>query len=218
MKKILLSFLIISTFACTNNTDNHNRSEVDYDSYGDSSSPSDLKINTQLSSIKWTGSKVYESHYGTINIDRGVLNIKDDGELGGGEFVIDMNSLLCTDLSGKLKEKLEGHLKDEDFFEVQNFPKSVIKITNIARYAVAPGPKYPTYEITADLSIKDITHSIIFDAHVIKQEINHEVTANFKIDRTKWEIEYNSGNFFENLGDKLILDEIEFDIHLISQE
>ena len=132
MKKILLSFLIISTFACTNNTDNHNRSEVDYDSYGDSSSPSDLKINTQLSSIKWTGSKIHESHYGTINIDRGVLNIKDDGELGGGEFVIDMNSLLCTDLSGKLKEILEGHLKDEDFFDVQNFPKSVIKITNIS--------------------------------------------------------------------------------------
>ena len=53
MKKIILSFLIISTFACTNNTDNHNRSEVDYSSYGDSLSLSDLKINNQLSNIKW---------------------------------------------------------------------------------------------------------------------------------------------------------------------
>ena len=212
MKKILLSFLIISTFACTNKTDNHNRSEVDYDSYGDSSSPSDLKINTQLSSIKWTGSKVYESHYGTINIDRGVLNIKDDGELGGGEFVIDMNSLLCTDLSGKLKEKLEGHLKDEDFFDVQNFPKSLIKITDVDKVDAE------SYRIIADLTIKGITDSIYFDAYVKKQELNYEVTSNIKIDRTKWDVQYNSGNFFENLGDKLILDEIEFEVYLISQE
>jgi hypothetical protein len=40
--------------------------------------------------------------------------------------------------------------------------------------------------------------------------------AKIKIDRTKWDIIYNSGNFFKDLGDKLILDEIEFDIHLLS--
>ncbi len=213
MKKILLSFLIISTFACTNNTDNHNRSEVDYSSIGDSSSLSDLKINTQLSNIKWIGSKVLESHDGTVNIDKGVLEINDDGELVGGEFVIDMNSLLCTDIENeKYKKKLEDHLKDEDFFDVQNFPNSAIKITDVDKVDAE------SYNITAELSIKDITHSINFDANIIKQESNYEVTANFKIDRTKWDVQYNSGNFFENLGDKLILDEIEFNVYLISQE
>ena len=213
MKKILLSFLIISTFACTNNTDNHNRSEVDYDSYGDSSSLSDLKINTQLSNIKWIGSKVTESHYGTINIDRGVLQINEGGKLVGGEFVIDMNSLLCTDIENEKKKKnLEDHLKDEDFFDVSNFPNSGIKITAVDKVDVE------SYRITADLTIKDITHSINFDADVKKQELNYEVKSNIKIDRTKWDVQYNSGNFFENLGDKLILDEIEFDVYLISQE
>ncbi|MBT7726286.1 MAG: YceI family protein, partial [Flavobacteriales bacterium] len=53
---------------------------------------------------------------------------------------------------------------------------------------------------------------------VKKQELNYEVKSNIKIDRTKWDVQYNSGNFFENLGDKLILDEIEFDVYLISQE
>ena len=132
MKKIILSFLIISTFACTNNTDNHDRSEVDYGSYGNSLSLSDLKINNQLSNIKWIGSKVTESHYGTINIDRGVLQINEEGELVGGEFVIDMNSLLCTDIENEIyKKKLEDHLKDEDFFDVSNFPNSGIKITDV---------------------------------------------------------------------------------------
>ncbi len=213
MKKIILSFLIVSTFACTNNTDNHNRSEVDYSSYGDSSSLSDLKIDTQLSNIKWIGSKVTESHYGTINIDRGVLQINEGGELVGGEFVIDMNSLLCTDIENEIyKKKLEDHLKDEDFFDVSNFPNSGIKITDVDKVEAE------SYRITADLTIKDITHSINFDADVKKQELNYEVKSNIKIDRTKWDVQYNSGNFFENLGDKLILDEIEFDVYLISQE
>ncbi len=213
MKKIILSFLIISTFACTNNTDNHNRSEVDYSSYGDSLLLSDIKINNELSNIKWIGSKIHESHYGTINIDRGILQINEDGELVGGEFVIDMNSLLCTDIPNqKYKKKLEDHLKDEDFFDVSNFPNSGIKITDVDKV------KEESYRITADLTIKDITHAINFEADIKKQELNYEVKSNIKIDRTKWDVQYNSGNFFENLGDKLILDEIEFDVHLISQE
>lgn len=213
MKKIILSLLIISTYACTNNTDNHNRSEVDYSSYGDSLLLSDIKINNELSNIKWIGSKIHESHYGTINIDRGILQINEDGELVGGEFVIDMNSLLCTDISNqKYKKKLEDHLKDEDFFDVSNFPNSGIKITDVDKF------EEESYRITADLTIKDITHSINFEADIKKQELNYEVKSNIKIDRTKWDVQYNSGNFFENLGDKLILDEIEFDIYLISQE
>tara|TARA_Y100000385_G_scaffold151_2_gene169 strand:- start:5938 stop:6576 length:639 start_codon:yes stop_codon:yes gene_type:complete len=212
MKKILLSFLIVSIFSCTNNTDNHNRSEVDYSTYGDSLSLSDLKINNQLSNIKWIGSKVTESHYGTINIDRGVLQINEEGELVGGEFVIDMNSLLCTDIENEKKKKnLEDHLKNKDFFDVSNFPNSGIKITDVDKV------EEESYRITADLTIKDITHSINFDADVKKQELNYEVISNIKIDRTKWDVKYKSKNFVKNLGDKFILDEIEFEVYLISQ-
>ena len=47
---------------------------------------------------------------------------------------------------------------------------------------------------------------------------NYSATANIKIDRTKWDIIYKSGNFFKDLGDKIILDEIEFDVSLLSVE
>ena len=72
------------------------------------------------------------------------------------------------------------------------------------------------YEITADLTIKGITHSISFEADVNIKGNSYLATLNFKIDRTKWGVVYNSGNFFEDLGDYLIKDEIEFDIYLLS--
>ena len=60
------------------------------------------------------------------------------------------------------------------------------------------------------------THSITFDAEVSIRKITFSTKAKIKIDRTKWGIKYKSGNFFKDLGDKAILDEIEFDISLIS--
>ena len=34
-------------------------------------------------------------------------------------------------------------------------------------------------------------------------------------DRTKYDVTYRSGNFFENLGDRLILDEVELVVDLV---
>ena len=66
------------------------------------------------------------------------------------------------------------------------------------------------------MTIKGITHSVTFPAKVEINGLNFLATAKIKIDRTKWGIEYNSGNFFKDLGDKLILDEILFDVYLLS--
>ena len=44
----------------------------------------------------------------------------DHGTLVGGQFSIDMNSINNTDIeSEEYSAKLEGHLKDEDFFNVE---------------------------------------------------------------------------------------------------
>jgi len=72
-----------------------------------------------------------------------------------------------------------------------------------------------TYD-SSNLTIKGITHPISFAADVNVNGKNFLATAKIKIDRTKWDIKYNSGNYFKDLGDKLILDEIEFDIFLLS--
>ena len=170
-----------------------------------------IKVDTKTSTIKWIGSKIAESHEGTINIQKGVLDI-NHGVLVGGQISIDMSTITNTDMEGRRKQRLEWHLKNEDFFNVESFPLAVITISNAKR------GEGNTYNIIADLTIKNIKHSISFVANVDIKGLNYLATAKIKIDRTKWDIKYNSGNFFKDLGDKLILDEVEFDISLKSEK
>ena len=74
------------------------------------------------------------------------------------------------------------------------------------------------YKVVADLTIKGITHPVTFQANVAINGLNFLARAKIKIDRTKWDIKYNSGSFFDGLGDYLILDEIEFDVFLLSEK
>ena len=168
-----------------------------------------VRVDNQKSTIKWIGSKIAESHEGLISIQNGVLLI-DHGTLVGGDITIDMSSIQTTDMSDKYNKKLDSHLKNEDFFDVEKHPISSIKITKATK------KEANNYQIVADLTIKGITHSITFDAEVNIRKIAFFAKAKIKIDRTKWDIKYNSGNFFKDLGDKVILDEIEFEINLLS--
>ena len=168
-----------------------------------------VKVNTNNSTVKWIGSKISENHEGTINIAKGYLGI-ENGALVSGKIMIDMQSIKTTDMSDKYNQKLDGHLKSKDFFNVKEFEVATITIIQAWK------GNDNIYKISADLTIKGITHSISFAADVNVNGLNYLATAKIKIDRTKWDIKYNSGNFFKDLGDNLILDEIEFDIFLLS--
>ncbi len=168
-----------------------------------------IKVNTEKSTVKWIGSKVSENHEGTVNISQGYLDI-EHGVLVSGQITIDMNTIKTTDMSEKYNLKLDKHLKNEDFFDVNEFDVATITIVQAWR---GIGNEY---KILANLTIKGITHPISFGADVNVDGLSYLATAKIKIDRTKWDIKYNSGNFFKDLGDKLILDEIQFDVSLIS--
>jgi len=161
------------------------------------------KINAEKSSIEWLGKKVTGEHKGTVNFKDGVLIFKK-GKVAGGNFTVDMTSLTSTDLSGEWKQKLDGHLKSEDFFGTEKFQTSTLKFTKIA--AKANG----VYTITADLTIKGITNPVTFDL-VTK---GNTATANVKVNRTKYGIKYGSGSFFDNLGDKTINDDFDLTVNL----
>ena len=169
-----------------------------------------VRVDAEKSTVKWKGSKIStDSHEGLIQIEKGVLMI-NHGTLVGGEISIDMTSISNTDIEGRKKERLEGHLKSDDFFDVEKHPLSTISITKATK------TEGNNYSIVADLTIKGITHSITFDAEVNIRKIAFFAKAKIKIDRTKWNIKFHSGNYFEDLGDKLILDEIELDVSLLS--
>jgi len=169
----------------------------------------DVPVNVESSTVKWIGSKISENHEGSINIVKGALSI-DHGKLAGGVVTIDMNSIKTTDMSEKYNKKLDSHLKNEDFFNVEEFPFATITILKAVKI------EGNMYRVTADLTIKGITNQIGFYTDIKIRGAHYQATANIKIDRTKWNIKYNSGSFFKDLGDKIILDEIEFDVFLLS--
>lgn len=166
-----------------------------------------MSVDTSKSTLKWTGKKVTGEHYGTVKIKSGSLDL----DKGQGSFVIDMNSIDCEDLSGEWKQKLEGHLKSPDFFNVAKYPESKFKLTKVKKES---GDKYT---FTGDLTVKDITKPISFPVTVAKKGDMTTVAGKFTIDRLKWDIKYNSGKFFEKLGDKMIYDDIHFDLNLVAK-
>lgn len=162
------------------------------------------KVDVSKSTINWVGKKVTGQHSGTVALKEGALVFKGT-TLKGGSFTIDMNSIVVTDLkAGQGKEKLEGHLKADDFFGTDKFATSTLVFKTIS------GKGNGLYAVTADLTIKGITSPVKFDI-IVK---GNTATSTFKIDRTKYGIKYNSGNFFENLGDKVINDEFEVAVSL----
>lgn len=165
--------------------------------------PQTKEVNTAKSVINWKGYKVTGSHYGTVKIKSGKLDMQD-GKLSGGTIVVDMASITCQDLEGEWNQKLVGHLKSDDFFGVETYPTATFKIQR----AVEAGAG--EYIVTGDLTIKNKTNPIKFTAN-LKDGM---ATANVTIDRSKYDVRYGSGSFFDNLGDKTIYDDFELEIKL----
>lgn len=158
----------------------------------------DKKIDAKGSSIKWTGYKVTGQHEGTINFTSGTVSFKD-GKLVGGTFTIDMTTINTTDLSGEYKDKLDGHLKSNDFFGVAKFPTATLNFRKVAE------TDDNVYRVAADVTIKGNKSTVIFD---IELEEN-SAEAKLRIDRTKFGIKYKSASFIEGLKDRAINDEFD---------
>lgn len=169
-------------------------------------------INTESSTLNWVGKKITTSqHNGSLKFLSGELIIcaSNDGSeslVCGGEFSVDMTSLLVEDLTGSGKKRLEGHLKSDDFFSVNKHKTAYLSIDSSK--ATDSG-----FIAQGSLTIKDITHPIEFK---LTRNLGGFV-ADLVFDRSKYNVKYNSGSFFENLGDNLILDDIELTANLYFQ-
>ncbi len=160
-------------------------------------------IKTSESTVTWKAYKVTGSHTGTIDLKSGALEFDGD-RLVGGEFVVDMTTINTTDLQGDYKNKLDGHLNSDDFFSTASNPTSTLVFTKVE----ASGKN--SYEVTGDLTIKGITKPVTFDVSIY----GSKATATVKVDRTKYDVKYGSGSFFDNLGDKTIYDEFDLVVDL----
>jgi polyisoprenoid-binding protein YceI len=166
-------------------------------------------VDTQKSKVKWLGTKVTGKHYGTISIKSGELGMKN-GKIVSGSFVIDMNSIVCEDLEDQeYNQKLVGHLKSDDFFGVETYPEAKLVITKATAF------KANKADVNANITIKGKSNPIFF---VVEQSGSH-YQAKITVDRSKFDVRYGSGSFFENLGDKAISDDfvLDVDLHVIQK-
>lgn len=160
------------------------------------------KIILEKSTINWVGKKVTGQHQGTIAFKDGSIVMKGKN-IEGANFIVNMSSINVTDLkAGEGKEKLEGHLKSQEFFGTDKYTTAKLDFKLISNNGNG------TYNVVGDLTIKDITAPVNFVLAVK----NDTATTTLKVDRTKYGIKYGSGSFFDNLGDKTISDSFDLNV------
>jgi polyisoprenoid-binding protein YceI len=176
------------------------------------------KVDTEASKVEWIGTKVSGYHSGTVKIRSGELMVSD-GTLSGGNFVLNMQSIVATGpakVKAEMNKKLTGHLNSPDFFDTQKFPEATFVIISVKpfsgtvkdaddlkgdelnAYKVAD----PSHTVSGNLTVKGITKNIEFPAKITIDDNSVEARAKFNIDRKQWGIVY------PGQPDDLVRDEI----------
>ena len=172
-----------------------------------------LQVDLVNSQINWIGRKVTGEHSGTLNLSEGWIEMEKN-TLSGGKLVFDMASITNTDIeSPEWKQKLEDHLKSEDFFHTDSFPQAILEIKGLQLVFIENSKN--SEQILADLTLRGITHEIKFPFELTQSQNNFNAEGSVDIDRTLYNIQYKSRKFFDELGDKLIYDNftVQFMVH-----
>lgn len=163
-----------------------------------------LNADTQKSTLEWLGEKVTGKHTGTIKLQSGWLVIENN-RITSGEFLVDMKTIRDNDGLTRLEE----HLRSDDFFSVEKFPVTRLVITGSDSFEKG------TATVRGTLTIKGITNPLEFTAAMQKKDDGVWFYSNIAVDRTKYNVRYGSGKFFENLGDKIIYDDFKLKVALL---
>lgn len=160
--------------------------------------------------ITWFGDKfIGSAHTGTISLSDGWLSTEGD-VITGGEFRVNMKSIANTDIKDeKMRDRLEGHLKSDDFFGVEKFPAAKLVVTGSSEFSDGKAT------VRGNLTVKEATHPVEFTALWSKAGEVSTYTATIVFDRSKYDVRFGSGKFFSNLGDNAIKDEIKLEVQLV---
>ncbi len=166
----------------------------------------------KTAAIKWKAYKTLgaksANHFGILKLKSGTMVFKD-GNLAGGSFSMDMNSITADDLKDdpKYKNMLERHLKSDDFFDVARFPVSTFQIKSVKKTAGTNN-----YKITGALTVKGVSKNISFPAKVLANENGATFSSEqFTFNRKDFGLKYN---IFE---DMLISNQVEINVDLTAK-
>ena len=160
-------------------------------------------VDQNRSVFTWTGTKVTGSfHTGNLKPLSSSINVVD-GRLQGGTVVLDLQTFTVTDIQGKYAMKFLSHMKSDDFFDVASHPTATLTMTTV-----------DSGQASGTLTIRGKTAPVSFP--VAERDGGYVGTMVF--DRTKYGMIYRSGNFFADLGDKIISDEVKVDFKVFLAE
>lgn len=176
-----------------------------------------LTINTDESSVTWTGRNLLNKHTGEIAIEAGLLEF-GGGDLMSVQFTLDMNKITCHDLAGtEMHDVLIHHLKSDDFFDTFNYPESKF-FSRRCRVLQDGVPGAPNLEIEGQLEMRGVVAQVIFEAVTGFTDDGKRLAAQacFSIDRTRWGVNYGSGRLFNRLAGHLVNDLIDLEIKIVA--
>lgn len=203
MKKIVLSLIVVASILTACKSEKKEKVATNEAAKVEVNVSEVNNVDTSASVLTWKGTKPGGAHDGTVALKSGGL-LLENGTLKGGEFVVDLTTITNLDMKGSGgAAKLEGHLKNADFFDVETYPTSTFVITNVT-------PKDGKLHVTGNLQIKDVTKSITIPATVSTEAgVTTFKSETFNINRADFNVKYGSKSFFDNLKDKFIDDMIE---------
>jgi len=149
-------------------------------------------FNQDNSKTEFVGAKVSAKHEGSFGAFAGTIQLVD-----GGPLKSTVRAEIAMDSLKVEPDKLAGHLKSKDFFEVEKYPKAVVTSTAIK----AGGEKGASHTVTGNLEMHGVTKSITFPATIAVAGDSVAVRAEFAINRKDF------GVVYPGMPDDLIKDE-----------
>ncbi|MDX9730174.1 MAG: YceI family protein [Bdellovibrionales bacterium] len=173
------------------------------------------KIDPASSTITWKATKkVAGGHNGTIAVKEGQVEVSKKGEVTAGTVVGDLKQIVALDLQGtEHHAKFVGHMQSADFFNVEKAGHDVatFKLTSVTK-------KGAQHIAKGDLTFNGKTNPIEFPLTFKVDKGVATGEGSLKVDRTKWDLKYGSGNFFKLAADKVINDEFELGFKLTAKK
>jgi polyisoprenoid-binding protein YceI len=152
-----------------------------------------VAINAQNAKIEFIGAKVTGKHDGGFRNFSGSISLAPTGPQASRITLdIDMTSIWADN------EKLTGHLKSPDFFEVEKYPKATFTSTQIV-----PAPEGGSkYVVTGNLEMHGVTKAITFPATIDIAPGQVTANAEFALNRKDFNVSY------PGMPDDLIRDDV----------
>ena len=214
---VFVLFILLAAVACKSELDNQPAAQVTETTATTSTTDTSSTAATstaptpgatvanvikEKSSISWVGAKVTRDHNGKFNDFDGYLEYQG-GQPSRIAFEIDLNSITSDE------EKLTGHLKSADFFDVAKFPRATFVSSSLTAAPAGAQPAGTTHILKGMLNMHGVEREVTVPVTAAVTPEGVRATSQFTINRHDWGISYRGA------ADDLIKDNvlIKLDLH-----